>query len=235
MRHSQLIGNSLRKYIDYSEPKDGLFSCARICMEVDLEKCLSRAVNFHMDSWSHVQEVDYDQLPFKCKLYHEYEHFSKGFPKGGDSMEKPSGGSIEQWNQVKHCKSSKCPPHDSSPSLGTTSAPLSCPPSGDGPGLENANRFEVLRSKVGTVGLETTLPPPLVTGVSTPRFVPLVLPSSGHMESSSSLEINISLKDSSEEDEELEGLVTSPKGKGSIGYLILVEGRSVRTRKKHPV
>lgn len=61
----RLIVKSLRKYIACSEPKDGLFSCDRICVEVDLDKGLLVTVNLCMDNWMHVQEVDYDQLPFR--------------------------------------------------------------------------------------------------------------------------------------------------------------------------
>jgi len=46
-------------------------------VEVDLEKSLPKAINLCMDSWVQMQEVDYDQLPFKCKLYHEYWNFAK--------------------------------------------------------------------------------------------------------------------------------------------------------------
>jgi hypothetical protein len=34
------IGNSLEKYIDRAEPKDGIQACAHICVKVDLEKGL---------------------------------------------------------------------------------------------------------------------------------------------------------------------------------------------------
>ena len=45
----QAIGNSLDKYIDKAEPKGPLFSCARICVEVDLEKGLPEIVSLCMD------------------------------------------------------------------------------------------------------------------------------------------------------------------------------------------
>lgn len=70
-------------------------------MEVDLEKSVPVVVNLCMDSWTHVQEVDYDHLPFKCKLCHEYGHFAKGCPKGVDSTEKQFGDLKYQWMQVK--------------------------------------------------------------------------------------------------------------------------------------
>jgi hypothetical protein len=34
------IGNILGRYIDKAYPKEGMFTCARICIEVDLEKGL---------------------------------------------------------------------------------------------------------------------------------------------------------------------------------------------------
>jgi hypothetical protein len=48
---------------------------------VDLEKGIPHAVNIKMDNWSHIQEVDYEKLPFKCRACHEYGHFAIDFPK----------------------------------------------------------------------------------------------------------------------------------------------------------
>ena len=59
------IGKSLGKYIDKSEPKPPMFSCTRICVEVDLEKGLPKAINLNMEGWKHLQTVDYEQIPFK--------------------------------------------------------------------------------------------------------------------------------------------------------------------------
>ena len=56
----QAIGNSLGKYIDKAYPKEPLFSCARICVEVDLEKGLPEEVNLFMDGWEYLQKVDYE-------------------------------------------------------------------------------------------------------------------------------------------------------------------------------
>ena len=58
-----------------------MFFCARIYVEVDLEKGLLEVVNLYMDGWEHMQKVDYEQLPFKCKKCHEYSHFVKNCPK----------------------------------------------------------------------------------------------------------------------------------------------------------
>ena len=32
-----------------------------------------------MDGWEHMQKLDYKQLPFKCKKFHEYGHIVKEF------------------------------------------------------------------------------------------------------------------------------------------------------------
>ena len=50
----QAIGNTLGKYIDKVEPKGPLFSCARICVKVDLDKGLLEEVNLFMDGWEYL-------------------------------------------------------------------------------------------------------------------------------------------------------------------------------------
>jgi hypothetical protein len=57
-----------------------MFACACICVEVDLEKGLLEAIQLTLDYWKHIQPVDYEQLPFKCKQCHEYGHFTKKNP-----------------------------------------------------------------------------------------------------------------------------------------------------------
>jgi len=52
-------------YIDKKKPKDGMMACAQICVEVELEKVLSEAVQLTLDDSNHIQVVDYKQLPFK--------------------------------------------------------------------------------------------------------------------------------------------------------------------------
>jgi len=43
------IGNAVDKYIDRCEPKDNMHACARICVEVDLEKGLPEAIRIKVD------------------------------------------------------------------------------------------------------------------------------------------------------------------------------------------
>jgi hypothetical protein len=54
-----------------------MFTCVRIYVEVDLENIISKAINLTLDGWSHLQPLDYEQIPFKYNYYHEYGHFLK--------------------------------------------------------------------------------------------------------------------------------------------------------------
>jgi len=96
------IRNSLGHYIDKVELKDGLQSCARICVEVDLEKGLPKAIEITLHNWTYLQQVDYEQLPFKCKICHEYGHFTKRCPKVPSNP--PSREYQEQWQQPRRNK-----------------------------------------------------------------------------------------------------------------------------------
>jgi len=69
------IGNAVGKFIDRSEPRENMHACARICVEVDLGKGLPEAIKIKVDQWTYIQQLDYEQLPFKCKVCHEYGHF----------------------------------------------------------------------------------------------------------------------------------------------------------------
>ena len=92
----QAIRNKLGKYIDKAHPKDN-YSCARICVEVDLEVGLPEAIKLVIGEWHHFQKLDYEQLPFKCHHYHEYDHFQKIYPKKPSDIENnPEEGWIQE-------------------------------------------------------------------------------------------------------------------------------------------
>lgn len=74
------------------EPKENIFSCARICVEVDVEKGILKAVLISLDNWQHVQELNHEQLPFKCKICHKFEHLAKNCKKMDSN---PSSGSSQ--------------------------------------------------------------------------------------------------------------------------------------------
>jgi hypothetical protein len=75
------IGNKLGRFLDSVEPKGDQFTCARICVEVNLEKGLPEAIKLSLGEWFHIQELDYEQIPFKCLRCHAYGHFAKSCPK----------------------------------------------------------------------------------------------------------------------------------------------------------
>lgn len=98
------IGNTLGKYIDRADRK-GKYSCDRICVEVDLEVGLLEAIKLTMEKWSHVQELDYKQLPFKCWNCHGYGHFARNCKnKTEEETEKMKR---DQWTTVQKTASSK--------------------------------------------------------------------------------------------------------------------------------
>ena len=76
----EAIGNKLGNYIDREERKDQ-YSCARICAEVDLEVVLPEAIKLTIANWSYIQELDYEQILFKCRFCHEYGYFARNCKK----------------------------------------------------------------------------------------------------------------------------------------------------------
>ena len=101
------IGNALGKYIDTASPKDQ-YSCARICVEVDLEAGLPEAIKLTVGNWAHFQKLDYEQLPFKCRGCHEYGHFARNCPKKPEIQQNKAEG----WHKVNRAKSKNHPVED---------------------------------------------------------------------------------------------------------------------------
>jgi hypothetical protein len=81
------IGDSLGKFIDKAKPKSMILSYARICVEVDMEKGLHEAIKLKLNDCIHIQKLDYEQVPLKCKMCHEYGHFARSFPKNKHPQE----------------------------------------------------------------------------------------------------------------------------------------------------
>jgi hypothetical protein len=93
------IGNGLGRFIDKVDNK-AQYTYTRICVEVDLEAGLLEAVNLTVGAWHHYQKLAYEQLPFKCKNFHEHGHFLRNCPKA--QLEDKEGG--EGWQKVKKGK-----------------------------------------------------------------------------------------------------------------------------------
>lgn len=94
--------------MDKSEPKGSQFSGAKICVEVDLEKGLSVEINLNLREWKHRQVMNYEQIPFKCKHYHDYSHFARDYDKArkDTSMDAPVARE-EQWQNQKELRKEK--------------------------------------------------------------------------------------------------------------------------------
>ena len=72
---------------------------------MDLEVGLPEAINLKVADWSHVQELDYEKLPFKCRFCHGYGHFARSCKKNvEDEAIKEKG---DQWTQVQKNTSTK--------------------------------------------------------------------------------------------------------------------------------
>jgi hypothetical protein len=100
-------------------------------VEVDLEIGLPEAIKITVADWTHVQELDYEQLPFKCRHCHDYGHFARNCKnKAEEEAEKSKG---EQWTKVQ--KQAPTKQHSKPRSKGTpagSTAPSSEQPQVDG-------------------------------------------------------------------------------------------------------
>ena len=74
-------------------------------MEVDLEIGLPEAIKINVAEWSHIQEIDYEKLPFKCLHCHEYKHFARNCKK--KSEEEFYKEKADQWIQIQKAGTSK--------------------------------------------------------------------------------------------------------------------------------
>ena len=67
-----------------------LMTFARICVELDLSRPLPDAIEMHAGSHSWVQQLDYETLPFRCRLCHEYGHLLRRCPKAKPMDQQPT-------------------------------------------------------------------------------------------------------------------------------------------------
>ena len=77
------IGNTLGEFIKVLEQTkvQRYTSFARICVYMDLSKELSKVISLNWEDEEWIQPIDYEQLPFRCRHYHEYSHLWRNCPK----------------------------------------------------------------------------------------------------------------------------------------------------------
>ena len=63
------------------------------------------AIKLNVADWSHFQELDYEQLLFKCRFCHEYGHFAHNCKKKSDEVVEKA--IPNQWIQSQKASSSK--------------------------------------------------------------------------------------------------------------------------------
>lgn len=148
------IGDALGKFIDRANNNDQ-YNCTRICVEVDLEVGLPEAIKIEVGSWTHVQVLDYEQLPFKCCKCHVYGHFARGCPNKGEAEK----GKEDGWNQVKRSKTT----HKKTGAQGSQPASTQ----NDPPPKSQGNRYELLSSTEETPREEARQDKPLEKMTST--------------------------------------------------------------------
>ena len=64
-----------------------------------MEIGLPEAINLTVTEWSHIQELDYEQIPFKCRFFHGYGHFARNCKKKAE--EEIENEKDDQWTQVQ--------------------------------------------------------------------------------------------------------------------------------------
>ena len=80
-------------------------------MEVDLGKGLLKAVKLKVDNWTHIQQLDYEKMPFKCKVCHGYGHFTNRCSKNETQENNIDENQEQKWEQVKKKKTKNKTPH----------------------------------------------------------------------------------------------------------------------------
>ena len=128
-----------------------------------MEAGLPEAIKLTVGDWHHFQKLDYEQLPFKCRICHEHGHFQRNCPKA------PAGDKVEEegWKEIKKGKVVSKPNEQKKPGpMGKSKTNSKTKPvSNEGPSSgekvdasENHEETEDQSKKVKETEEETTVP-----------------------------------------------------------------------------
>ena len=109
------IGNTLGEFIKVAEQTKAqrYTSFARICVYLDLSKELPEAINLNWEDEEWIQPIDYEQIPFRCRHCHEYDHLGRNYPRmatntdPADHRPEGAGPNSDGFTQVKNHKRSR--------------------------------------------------------------------------------------------------------------------------------
>ena len=76
------IGNSLGEFVKIAGQTrlQRYTAFDRICVYMDLSKDLPKEIRLNWDDEEWIQQIDYEQLPFRSRICHEYDHFDRNCP-----------------------------------------------------------------------------------------------------------------------------------------------------------
>lgn len=64
---------------------------------MDLEKGLPEEINLSRPGWMHCQKLDYEHIPFKWKICHDYGHFARDCKKAQIQEKQQKSDQEDQW------------------------------------------------------------------------------------------------------------------------------------------
>ena len=121
---------------------------------------LPEAIKLKVDDWSHIQQLDYEQIPFKCNVCHEYGHFANRCTKIVNADNDEQDG---HWESVKKKKTSpplKSVMEPAVPGPSNLRPPSPSPLIPDPPLPPSSNPFAILSEAESDPDLPSADPPP---------------------------------------------------------------------------